>query len=996
MIGYLGLSSNTQFKNCLSDKKSTLEMFLVWKAVAMCHQDYLEGRRKGGFGMKELQQDDDDDEEATHHNETISNVEVLPELSTFCDYINRFAAEYKFDDENEKLQKNYFNQCIVVLLEIVQLNDLGDELGKKRLHVLLRNLLLNYDLHEYAIKKISQIINETIPNVDGRLDFFNEIINEYVKAGVQTEFGRQSIIEDLIAKSGIDIKVKANKIKLRMMDLKEEEASLAEKRQYGECQEKKDEYSKLNSELIELLRPIAENASVESKTSLLLFETLSNTSIKKHKNSETLKFLKICYYAINSKGVKNMTREVLTIYNEFVRYHLESKEVYCRIWALKTATAYSLLYDALSNEIFNALKSQIFRNTQVFIWECSIECIIDLILRYGIEALENPENRLDGTSNSLANISQNRSRRGGGRTLYTDNDGDGEEDETEMDLIKSVDIMSMLLHVIEQNVDKRIHKVTIIGICKLILSGIHCTRDIVSKFLLMYFNPATDAEISQILGIFLENIVKLKKQEILHSALIPTIITLVEAPHDSPLREVKLETVLKYIVGATRPVFCSNGLNLHNIISMKLLEFMRENSDSKDILKIFSKELLEMEVSDDPLLRKDLTKQIEIVLKESNADTRTKKYLTDFRDILNGNYKAPLKFSSSARLTTLNAVEEDEGLENIEEENENDKSTINEQQQQAIEETNKTPPDTPVTEIDVSSNKTMTPSKKRLLDISKKPATNCSIINETATEETVIPNSPQHIDLPATQEFHIEVPATQEINLTNANECTEISVISSDDEEIIPATPVTPATVKATRQRGKVHVEEQEEYPPTPESARGRPLNAKRVLEISRSAPSTPSVASPMRKTPRIPSTPITPSSSQSKSQNLLVSSATTSTPKPRARMPPKTPQSEGRITRKQAKDEVTQNTTMTRAATKNLNAKPSSSSDSEKSSKDVPQKKNVGKPSKLPVKKTNSDPNKKTEITNTTRTMRTARGAAAATANKPGAKNNTSRPPWK
>lgn len=977
MIGYLNLTSTAEFKNCIPHEKITLEMLLVWKSVAKFHQQYAEGRRRNGFGLRDDDDDEDEAEEVSNANETISQREVLPELSVFCDFMSKFIEDFKFGNENEiKLQKNYFSQCIVLLMEITQMNDLGDEVGKKRLQDLLRKMLTDFDLSEYAIEEISHVIEQIIPGVDARLEFFNNVVNEMVKIGIPSEYSRQTVIEELINRSDIDRKIKANKIKFRMMDLKEQEGTFVERKQYGECQKVNEELSLLETELVQLLLPVAEAHSVESVQSLMQLANHSSIA-KKLTSAEIIKNLKICYYAITSKGVKTITHELLAIHNEFVRFYLESPDIWTRIWSLKTATACSLLYESIAQEVYNNLKSQIFRNAHVFIWECSIECIVDLLLRYSIE-------KLDAFTREGANASiASRSRRGGARTLYTDADGEEDDEMNEFEMIRNLDIMQMLMHVLEQSIDQRIFKIVIIGICKLILHGVYCTRDIISKFLLMYFNPATDAQITQILGIFLENVVMRKKQEYLHDALVPTIVTLLEAPHDSPLREVKLETVLKYIIGATRPVFCSNGLNLHNTLGMKFLEFMRENLESKDILKVFSKELLLLEVSDDPLLKKDMIKQVEIVLKESSAELRTKKFLGDFRDMLNGTYKVPLKFCSTAQTTALTiGEEEEEGLENIEEENDEEPAAPRESIQSLNQSNN--PPETP-------SSVSITPSTKNLLDISHAdtPPENLTIQNETMSEEIEIPGSPQHVEMPATQIIHVELPATQD-----PVDVTLVSGSESDDDDVmevtiesIPSAPVTPVTVKSKKQPIK-HVE----HPATPDlSLHKKAVNAKRILEISRSAPVTPSVASPMRKARKLPS-PKTPTTSQSSPRVI------SSTPKAQPRAP-MTPRSEGRMTRKQAKDDLAQNNTMTRSASKNLNVMPTSSSESEKSSKDVEKKVVAQKGSKLPVKKVPAA-TAKVPAPTTSRPMRSQRLLSqAANATKPGADTKTkadSRPRWK
>lgn len=203
-------------------------------------------------------------------------------------------------------------------------------------------------------------------------------------------------------------------------------------------------------------------------------------------------------------------------------------------------------------------------------------------------------------------------------------------------------------HVLDTEPDKSIQRACYIGFSKLILHGQHSTRELVSKFLIAYFNPATDSEINQILGIFFSALASRKKQDCLADALIPTLKTLIDSPYDSPLREVKIENVVKFVVNLTRPVYCSNGLNLHNVLYLKLLEFITDNIDDREVTKVIPKELMTLEISDDPLLRKDLIAKIGSLIENSSLDVKSSKIMTDLKKMLEGTYRAPLKFSSTA------------------------------------------------------------------------------------------------------------------------------------------------------------------------------------------------------------------------------------------------------------------------------------------------------------------------------------------------------------
>lgn len=901
------------FKNCLPlNKTNTIEWLIVWKIVIKLHQTHIEGRQPEEFGKAD--QDDDSDED---RNETMSNIETIPELTAYCDYFERFVNDFKVTDTaEEKYQKLNFNHCVIVLLEIAQMNDFGDEIGRNRLQGLLRKILIEYDVSDYVIKEISQVIELLISNSNERLTFYNGIVNQMVN--LETfEYSRKAIIDELIASSDSDVRLEANRIKHQMMTLKEQETKFVEVKQYAKAQIVSEEYLKKNEELIELLKPYAQS---RNDTSL---ESLSSMAVsKKVTPAEIVKNLRICYYSVVSKGVKSLMPENVKIYNSFVRYHLESKDIVTRIWALKAATAYCLLYETFAKDVYMILKSQFLSSNNPVVWRTAISCIVDVLLRYTLEKMDKVDQQDDAGSQDGSVSNQSRMKRGG-RSLYTD---DGEESE-DMNIVVDVDIVQVLTHVFENNVDAKVQKTTVVGLCKLIVHGQLYSRDLVSRFLIMYFNPATEAETNQVLGVFFESLVKMKKQESLHDALFPTLVTLLEAPCDSPLREVKMQTVIKYVIGATRPVFCSIGLNLHNTLALKLIEVMKSNPENKEVLRVFTREMLTLEISEDPLLKKDIVAQIENLLKLISVDVRTKKNITDFRDILNGTYRPSLQFSSTAT-ASIDPENEDAGV--LEDCEDGDKSNELENVSKlgAIEEVTETEETTADPKISGISEP---PTDPEISDISETPTGNME--RNEPSEELPVTEEPENISLPATQE-----------EATNDSE-DEASEISSDDE------------INETVIEGTVVSDDVESLPPTPDEPKTpktrKSAAFKRQLELT-----TSSRNSPMRKNPRNTTTPriSLPSPKTPASTRRQEVPITPKTPKLTTAQDTSTPKS-GRMTRKQAREEIAQSSTLTRSASRKIKIDPkdviekaTSKADPKAASKSEPKPAKVVKKSVIPV----------------------------------------------
>lgn len=74
---------------------------------------------------------------------------------------------------------------------------------------------------------------------------------------------------------------------------------------------------------------------------------------------------------------------------------------------------------------------------------------------------------------------------------------------------------------------------------------------------------------------------------------------------------------------------------------------MLDNLNYKDLLKLLSKELLTLEISDDAVLKNDITHCIDQILQEQTLDPKIIKNLKDFKEMLQGTYRESLTFSSS-------------------------------------------------------------------------------------------------------------------------------------------------------------------------------------------------------------------------------------------------------------------------------------------------------------------------------------------------------------
>uniref|UniRef100_A0A034VAX3 Condensin complex subunit 3 n=1 Tax=Bactrocera dorsalis TaxID=27457 RepID=A0A034VAX3_BACDO len=351
-----------------------------------------------------------------------------------------------------------------------------------------------------------------------------------------------------------------------------------------------------------------------------------------------------------------LSERTLKLYNDFICRHLASNQIAIRDWALKCGTACSMLYEVLAKDVFEELYSQFFKNHNIRIWETSITCIFELLDRYGLDNFAKQE-------------SQNKTKKSGRQLYNTLEFLDSEDDSNVLNAGQGVDVIYMMSHFLDTCDDTCIVSAIIVGFCRLILRGYIKSSDIIEKLLLRYFNPSTDANINQILGVFLENLIQCKRHGLLQPCLLPMLTTVLSAPYENPLHEIRPETITRFIIDSTRqessPI--TDGW-IHNKIAQTILQEMLNNLTNKDLCKLLAKELitLELSVTQNEQLKRELKETADKLIK-ADLDPRTVKLIIDFKDLVDGTYNP----------TRKSAAIDSEGEEDSDDETENDATNDN-------------------------------------------------------------------------------------------------------------------------------------------------------------------------------------------------------------------------------------------------------------------------------------------------------------------------------
>lgn len=507
----------------------------------------------------------------------------------------------------DKIDREQKNQWItqesrykaLILMDILLVLDVGDEIGRKKLKSLVRQIMSKRSLQEEIIRKLVLSIENVIRDQNERLQFFVDIVRSYTDPlEGSIDLSKESVHCILNNVSDQELKMKITQLRLNILDLREQLTIANEQKDYLRVHTINDELTARNDELLFLINEIEPvNAEMSMVTKKMTIEA-------------TLQCLHICFYAVASKYTASLMPNVCQLYKQFVRIQIESSSMDVRDWALKCGIAYSLKYEQLAKDTYDSLTNQFYKHHNTCIWNTSIKGVFELVDKYGFEFF----------------TPGNKSETGNEQT---------DEDESEP---KNTVILTLFMHFLDTCKDANILKTLIIGFGRLVLSGRARTSQVLSKLLLTFFNPACDSEVHQILGIFFQAVIEREQQKCMVAALLPTLQTISNASYESPLKEIKSEEIIKFVVNSTMPSDPNTGYNIHNVIALMFLNTMNEHYLNQELMKLLSKELSTLQVSTDMSLRRTYQTKIENLLRHS-LDSLITKNIRKFQELFPGKLK---------------------------------------------------------------------------------------------------------------------------------------------------------------------------------------------------------------------------------------------------------------------------------------------------------------------------------------------------------------------
>ncbi|CAL4067744.1 unnamed protein product [Meganyctiphanes norvegica] len=464
---------------------------------------------------------------------------ILPELTTFCKYIEDYALTDVMDegDIQETAVKNMEKEFVTKqLIGMTMMFDLADDYGRQSLDQLVRTLLTSDKIGGPVVKGLVEVFSKLHPP-NSRINQLAEIISDIREYKPQTVAKEVSISMEEQRKK----KLEAARIKVQINQLREELEDCVRSLDIDRARTLKGELQALELQQAEL--------NVDSSTIIMEEEEVPEG--EKDDPTTVSKCLSIVCEMIESPDITVMTPTLHSQHENLILPCLRSQDPLVRNQGVKALGLLSLLSKELAHQHL-LLFMQISRIDIDQIQVSALRCAIDILHLYGIEEFSSAAGDM-GDQAGLADSS-----------MHEDHDQESEE---------AGIIISVLCQLLDHEYDE-MRTLAAEGLCKLLLASRISSAKLLSKLVLMWYNPATgdDSLLRHMLGVFFPLYASFggSNQEALCAAVMPTLKVLFDAPGRSPLADVDVEDVASFLISITSPAIINESVkdaaNVHDTL----------------------------------------------------------------------------------------------------------------------------------------------------------------------------------------------------------------------------------------------------------------------------------------------------------------------------------------------------------------------------------------------------------------------------------------------
>ncbi|KAL1790347.1 condensin complex subunit 3 [Sigmodon hispidus] len=544
----------------------TPELALYWRTLC----DYL--KSKGDEGEEFLEQ-------------------ILPEPVIYAEYLLSYIQSFPVVNEEHKDDFTYIGNLMTrefigqQLILIIKSLDASEEGGRKRLLAILQETLILPTTPLSLVSFIVEILLHIILDDNKRIQIVTEIISEI----------RVPIVTVAVDPSDTRKKeLRMAEIKVKLIEAKEALENCIAIQDFDQASKLKEEIRTLDDARLNLLKETEQLEIKEVHTEKNDVETLQ-------------KCLTLCYELLKQMSISTGIGATMNgIIDSLILPGIISVHPIVRNLAVLCLGCCGLQNQDFACKHF-MLFLQVLQIDDVTIKISALKAVFDQLMAFGIEAFKTKKVKTIQCEGAEIKSDDERETK------------DVEETATAKDVLK------LLSDFLDSEVSE-LRTGAAEGLAKLMFSGLLVSSRILSRLILLWYNPVTedDAQLRHCLGVFFPMFAFASRtnQECFEEAFIPTLQTLANAPASSPLAEVDVTNVAELLVDLTRPSGLNpqgknsqdyQALTVHDSLAIKICNEILISPGAPEN-RVYTKVLSSLELSSS--VTKDLLLLLEEILEQ--------------------------------------------------------------------------------------------------------------------------------------------------------------------------------------------------------------------------------------------------------------------------------------------------------------------------------------------------------------------------------------------
>ncbi|XP_044264228.1 condensin complex subunit 3-like isoform X2 [Tribolium madens] len=468
---------------------------------------------------------------------------ILPDLVLFCKYIKGYIEFIKTKENFDELEYHFILKQFFIITETY---DVSDSASRQCLNSLIHDILKKEALPTSVEEIIIRNLEKTIPSTNSRLVFVCEIISDIL-------YGEEEVTYEEFERQETEKNHTISQLNSDISSLLEQEKYYAfVEKNYSEAKRIKEAISEKQT-VLENLKKVQEKPEMEKKTDL----------------ATMLKCLTITEALLLCPKV-NYTPVIATLTIEHINPAMLYDDSRVQAKALKCYALCCLIDRKCAIHGIHLFSSMVIspiitKNYEIL--KLSLQAVTDILILYGTSLVEEKDEET------------------------------GESEPANICFVGGTSLTTLIQAVINymQDEDPEIEETASHCVSLLLLRNRLIASSVLSALIIKWANPATSNDgVKQFIGYTLQSLTTLPNCEYFADAVLSTMKTIIYAPRKSPLCEIDIDNIIKFMV--TLCQMCTQGTEILADLAFKMCNQMREKPKIK-INPYFTKTLSMIDLS---------------------------------------------------------------------------------------------------------------------------------------------------------------------------------------------------------------------------------------------------------------------------------------------------------------------------------------------------------------------------------------------------------------